>query len=166
MTVAVINHTVTRTRDPKELLNAVAPRIGHLTANVFDSGMTVWDREVALLLRDEVMVRDLAERILANAVMYMVASMEHPEVHLGVGKVVDIGVHQVILDTPVYFALCAAYNGGAYKHHAPFVQRRNDGTVVRTADFLRSVGFAPDKELWDRDGAECSPCDSKVPDSH
>lgn len=133
MTVTLQSPGTTRTRDPRELLNAVQPRIQHLSINVLDSGMTLWDREVALLLRDEVMVRDLAERIIGNAVMYVVASMEHPDVHLGVGKVVDIGVHQVILDT---------------------------------AEFLRSIGFDPDEELWARDGAECSPCDSKVPDSH
>ncbi|MBY8887883.1 hypothetical protein K7472_24020 [Streptomyces sp. PTM05] len=156
----------TRTRDPRVLLNGVQPRIRNLSVNVFDSGMTIWDREVALLLRDEVMVRDLAERILGNAVMYLVASMEHPEAHLGVGKVVDLGVHQIILDTPVYFAFCDTYNRGAYKHHAPFIQRRRDGIVLDTADFLRSVGFRPDEELWARDGAECSPCDNKVPDSH
>lgn len=166
MTVTLDNPAATRTRDPKELLNAVQPHIRHLSINVFDGGMTLWDREVALLLRDEVMVRDLAERILGNAVMYVIAAMEHPEVHLGVGKVVDIGVHQLILDTPVYFAFCDAYNGGAYKHHAPFIQRRGDGTVLRTADFLQSIGFEPDEELWGRDGADCSPCDSKVPDSH
>lgn len=38
--------------------------------------------------------------------------------------------------------------------------------VIRTADFLRSIGFDPDEELWARDGADCSPCDNKVPDSH
>jgi hypothetical protein len=154
-----------RTRDPKSILNAVREQVGHLTVNVADGG-TVWEREIALLLRDNTMVRDMAERILANAVMYTISAMEHPEVHIGVGKLVDIGVHQLILDTPVYFALCDTYNGGAYKHHAPFIQRRNDGTVIRTADFLRANGFAPDEELWAVDGAECSPCDSKVPDSH
>lgn len=108
MSTVLERPAATRTRDVRELLNAVQPHIRSLTLNVFDSGMTIWDREAALLLRDEVMVHDLAERILGNAVMYLVASMEHPEVHLGVGKVVDIGVHQIILDTPVYFAFCEA----------------------------------------------------------
>jgi hypothetical protein len=166
MTVLTERAPATRTRDPQELLNAVVPYLAHLTVNVLDGGLSVWERKIALLLRDEVMVRDLAERILGNAVMYMVASMEHPDVHIGVGKAVDIGVHQVILDTPVYFAFCDLYNGGAYKHHAPFIQRRNDGTVTHTAASLRSLGFEPDEELWARDGANCSPCDSKVPDSH
>lgn len=156
----------TDTRDPRELLNAVRPHVEHLTINVFDSGMTLWEREVALLLRDNEMVRDMAERILGNAVMYMITSIERPEWHLGVGKLVDKGVHQVYLDTPVLFAFFAAYNGGAFKHHAPFIQRRRDGIVLRTADLLRANGFEPDEELWAVDGANCSPCDNKVPDSH
>jgi hypothetical protein len=155
-----------RSRDPRDLLNAVQPYIRHLTVNVMDGGMTVWDREVALLLRDNTMVRDMAERILGNAVMYTLGCIEHPDVHLGVGKLVDIGVHQLILDTPVWFAICDAYNDGRYKHHAPFIQRRSDGLCLRAADFLTSIGFDVDEELWAIDGAECSPCDNKVPDSH
>lgn len=166
MTVMFDNPSYTRTRHPKELLDAVQPHIRHLTVNVLDSGMSLWDREVALLLRDHTMVRDMAERVLGNAVMYTIGCMEHPEVHLGVGKLVDIGVHQLILDTPVWWALCDAYNEGRYKHHAPFIERRRDGLCLRTADFLKSVGFDIDEELWAIDGTDCSPCDNKVPDSH
>ncbi|MFE5191615.1 hypothetical protein [Streptomyces sp. NPDC056628] len=166
MTVTLEPLASTRTRDPEELLNAVAPYITELTINVFDSGMSLWDREVALLLRDHTMVRDMAERILGNAVMYTIGSIEHPEVHLGVGKLVDYGVHQLILDTPVWWGIGRAYNGGAYKHHAPFITRRSDGLCLRTADFLKSIGFDVDDELWAIDGANCSPCDNKVPDSH
>ncbi|MEO3766434.1 hypothetical protein [Streptomyces sp. B5E4] len=160
----------TTERDPRALLDAVRPRIKELTYNVLESPgseqVTLWEREIKLLMRDGTMVRDMAERILDNAIMYLVTAMEHPEVHLGVGKIVDIGVHQIILDTPVYFAFCEAYNGGRYKHHAPLIDRRRDGTVLRTADFIRGCGFAPDEELWAMDGAECSPCDDKAPDSH
>ncbi|MYV44824.1 hypothetical protein GT031_04160, partial [Streptomyces sp. SID2888] len=74
MTVTIEQPTSTLIRDPKESLNAVAPHITELTTNVFDSGMTLWDREVALLLRDHTMVRDMAERILGNAVMYVMGS--------------------------------------------------------------------------------------------
>ncbi|AXQ62374.1 hypothetical protein ACF1AX_21225 [Streptomyces sp. NPDC014802] len=166
MTLALEAPVAARTRDPKLLLNALQPKLQHLTVNILDSGMSLWDREVALLLRDNTMVRDMAERILGQAVAYTVATMEHKDVHLGVGKLVDIGVHQLILDTPVYFAMCDAYNGGAYRHHAPFIQRRSDGLCIRTADFLRSDGWAVDEELWAIDGSDCSPCDNKVPDSH
>ncbi|RGD57935.1 hypothetical protein DR950_09155 [Kitasatospora xanthocidica] len=169
MTVALEAPTDTKFRDPRALLNAVRPYVKELTYNVFEGpGNTgdLYDREIALLLRDNTMVRNMAERILDNAIAYTITAMEHPQVHLGVGKIVDIGVHQLLLDTPVYFAVCEAYNAGRYKHHAPLIQRRNDGTVVRTAEFLRGNGFDADEELWAIDGANCSPCDDKVPDSH
>lgn len=169
MTVALEAPTETEFRDPRALLNAVRPYVKELTYNVFEGpGNTgdLYDREIALLLRDNTMVRNMAERILDNAIAYTITAMEHPEVHLGVGKVVDIGVHQLLLDTPVYFAICEAYNAGRYKHHAPLIHRRGDGIVIRTADFLRANGFDADEELWAVDGANCSPCDSKVPDNH
>ena len=74
-------------------------------------------------------------------------------------------MHQLILDTPVYFALCRLYNEGRYKHHVPLIQRRGDGTVLRTADAIRDNGFTPDEELRAVDGANCSPRDGKSPDS-
>ncbi|MDK1475310.1 hypothetical protein QNO07_18110 [Streptomyces sp. 549] len=117
-------------------------------------------------MRDNTMVFNMAERILANAVAYSITAMERPDVHLGVGKTVDIGVHQLILDTPVYFAFCEVYNGGRYKHHAPLIERRRDGIVIRTAEVIRANGFDADEELWAMDGADCSPCDNKAPDSH
>ncbi|MFJ4962790.1 hypothetical protein ACIP6P_10145 [Streptomyces sp. NPDC088729] len=89
-----------------------------------------------------------------------------PEVRRGVGRLVDLGVHQLILDTPAWWALCDTYNGGRYQHHAPFIERRNDGLCLRTAEFLASIGFDVDEELWAIDGTDCSPCDNKVPDRH
>ncbi|MEV0849581.1 hypothetical protein AB0J21_27530 [Streptomyces sp. NPDC049954] len=158
--------TPPRTRDPRELLNAAQRHVRHLPVNVSDCGLTPWDREIALLLRDNEMVRDMAERILGNAVMYLITAIERPDWHLGVGKLVDKGVHQIYLDTPVLFAFFTTHNNGEFKHHAPFIRRRRDGIVLRTADLLRENGFTPDEELWAVDGADCSPCDDKVPDSH
>ena len=103
------------------------------------------------------MVRDMAERILGNAVMYVMGSIENPDVHLGVGK--------LVLDTPVWWGVCHLCNGGRYKHHALFIERRNDGLCLRTGDFLTSQGWDIDEE-WAIGGANCSPCDNKVPDSH
>ncbi|MQS04375.1 hypothetical protein [Streptomyces alkaliterrae] len=169
MTTMLESPVSTAHRDPRALLDAVRPRVKECTYNVLESpgsGISLWEREIRLMMRDNVMVRDMAERIMANAIAYTVTAMERPELHIGVGKVVDIGVHTLILDTPVYFAFCDVYNGGRYKHHAPLIERRNDGLVIRTADIIREQGFEPDDELWAMDGANCSPCDSKVPDSH
>ncbi|MER0241308.1 hypothetical protein AAHZ94_04565 [Streptomyces sp. HSW2009] len=153
-----------RTRDPRTILNALQEHVPHLVADV---GVTdLWEREVRLLLRDSVAVRSLAERVLGQGIAYIVTAMENPGVDMGVGYTVDIGVHQLILDTPLYFALCDAYNDGRYKHHAPLIERRRDGVVARTAELIRASGFAVDDELWAADEPECSPCDDKVPDSH
>ncbi|MBB5939106.1 hypothetical protein [Streptomyces zagrosensis] len=154
----------TRTREPQIILNALAHRVPHL---ITDTEPTLWDREIALLLRDNsVMTRNTAERLLGQAIAYTITAMERKGVDMGVGYTVDVAVHALILDTPLYFALCDEHNSGQYKHHAPLIQRRCDGTVTRTADILRDNGFAVDDELWGMDAAECSPCDNKVPDSH
>jgi hypothetical protein len=172
MTVLAESPHVTQCRDPRELLNAVRPYVRECTYNVFEAPGNeggLWDREVALLMRDNMLTRSWAEEVLGNAVMYLMTAMERPDLHIGVGKIVDQGVHQIILDSPVYFAFCDVYNGrrgGGYKHHAPLVQRRTDGLVLRTVDVIRGQGFEPSEELWTVDGADCSPCDSKVPDSH
>ncbi len=154
----------TRTRDPRTILNTLVDRVPHLVADV--GVPDLWEREVQLLLRDSVTVRSLAERTLGQAIAYLITAMENPGVDMGVGYTVDIGVHQVILDTPLYFALCDEFNGGRYKHHAPLIERRRDGTVMRTAEIIRANGFDVDEELWSVDASECSPCDNKVPDSH
>ncbi|MEU7148516.1 hypothetical protein AB0B15_10825 [Streptomyces sp. NPDC045456] len=154
----------TRTRDPRVILNVLEERVPHLVADVGVDDL--WEREVQLLLRDSVVVRSLAERILGQGIAYLITAMENPGVDMGVGKTVDIGVHQIILDTPLYFAFCDQYNGGNYKHHAPLIERRRDGTVMRTADLIGKNGFEVDTELWASDESDCSPCDEKVPDSH
>ncbi|MEV0123134.1 hypothetical protein AB0I16_16600 [Streptomyces sp. NPDC050703] len=172
MTVLAESPAVTTTRDPRALLNAVRPHVKECTYNVLDAPGnegTLWDREIALLMRDNLLTRSWAEEILSNAVMYLMTAMERPDLHIGVGKIVDLGVHQIILDSPVYFAFCDLYNGprgGGYKHHAPLVQRRTDGLVLRSVDVIRGQGFEPSEHLWAVDGTECSPCDDKVPDSH
>nr|WP_239091762.1 hypothetical protein [Streptomyces sp. SID14478] len=163
---------VTASRDPRELLNAVRPFVREHTYNVFDAPGNegdLCDREVALLMRDNLLTRSWAEEILGNGVMYLITALERPDLHLGIGKIADLGVHQIYLDTPVAFAFFEVYNvakSGAYKHHAPLVQRRTDGLVLRTVDVIRGQGFEPSAEMWAVDGADCSPCDDKVPDSH
>ncbi|MGW3328244.1 hypothetical protein [Streptomyces virginiae] len=54
MTVVIENPSPapTRSRSPKEPLNAVQDKIKHLSVNILDDGMSIWDREIALLLRD------------------------------------------------------------------------------------------------------------------
>ncbi|MEU6064063.1 hypothetical protein ABZ864_06040 [Streptomyces sp. NPDC047082] len=163
MTVLLEAPEATKVRDPKALLDEIGQANPQL---IPDPGIGLWEREVRLLMRDTVRVRSLAERILGQGVAYLITAMEKPGNDMGPGFEVDQGVHQIILDTPVYFAICERYNCGRYKHHAPLIQRRRDGIVMRTAEIIRQNGFAIDRELWEVDASDCGPCDDKVPDSH
>ncbi|AZQ39079.1 hypothetical protein EJ357_41285 [Streptomyces cyaneochromogenes] len=163
MTVLLEAPQTTRVRDPKAILDEIGEANPHL---IPDPGIGLWEREVQLLMRDTVRVRSLAERILSQGVAYLITAMEKPGNDMGPGFEVDQGVHQIILDTPVYFAICERYNGGQYKHHAPLIERRRDGIVMRTAEIIRANGFTVDTELWEVDASDCGPCDDKVPDSH
>jgi hypothetical protein len=163
MTVLLEAPETTKVRDPKAILDEIGKANPHL---IPDPGIGLWEREVQLLMRDTVRVRSLAERILGQGVAYLITAMEKPGNDMGPGFEVDQGVHQIILDTPVYFAICERYNGGRYKHHAPLIERRRDGIVMRTAEIIRKNGFEIDMELWEVNASDCGPCDDKVPDSH
>ncbi|WP_439681829.1 hypothetical protein [Embleya sp. MST-111070] len=120
----------------------------------------VWDREVALLVRDHPFDTVTAARILGQAIAYLITAMETPadvEV-LGVGQLVDHGVHALILDTAIYADFCARHNNGEFLHHSPAIERKRDGTVGRTADAIEAAGFEVDRPLWEADLADCSPC--------
>uniref|UniRef100_UPI003F49847C glycine-rich domain-containing protein n=1 Tax=Amycolatopsis sp. CA-096443 TaxID=3239919 RepID=UPI003F49847C len=119
----------------------------------------VWDKEVGLLMRDNPFDKIMAERLLGQAVAYLITAMELRGQHreLGPGQLVDIAVHQLILDTRMYHAFCDTYLG-EYLHHVPEVERKGDGTVARTAEAIAALGFPVDWPLWEADFAKCSPC--------
>lgn len=135
-------------RDPKPFLENVHPG--------------EWDRLVTLLVRDNPFDTTMAERLLGQAVAYLITAMEHyddPKLqHIGCGYLVDIAVHTIILDTPFYRSFCAAHFDGRFLDHLPEIERRNDGTVVHTAVVLAQNGFWVDEPLWAADYAKCSPC--------
>ncbi|MFD8089006.1 hypothetical protein [Streptomyces malaysiensis] len=163
MTVTLDVARTTGLRDPKAILDDIGMANPQL---IPDLGIGLWEREVRLLQRDVVRVRSLAERIINQGVAYLITAMEKPGNDMGPGFEVDQGVHQIILDTPTYWAICEKYNQGRYKHHAPLIERRRDGIVMRTAALIAKNGFAIDAELWEVDASDCGPCDDKVPDSH
>lgn len=139
----------TATRDPRDF---VSPE--------------VWEREIALLMRDHPFDRSMAERVFSQAVAYLVTSFENRGQgrELGPGPLVDIGVHVFILDTRNYAEFCQRV-GGEFLHHVPAVEFKVDGTVMRTAHALVEAGFAVDWPLWEADAAKCSPCHPGT-DSH
>ena len=118
----------------------------------------VWDREIQLLVRDNPFDKVMAERIFGQAIAYLITAMENQGVPLGVGQLVDHGVHALILDTKVYREFCAEHFDGKFLDHIPEIERKRDGTVERTARAIEANGFVVDWPLWAHDFAKCSPC--------
>ncbi|MEW2274646.1 MULTISPECIES: glycine-rich domain-containing protein [Streptomyces] len=119
----------------------------------------LWDKQVGLLMRDHPYDSGMAARVLGQGYAYLLTAMSHRGERLGLvpGKLVDIGVHTVILDTMAYAELCEKFNGGQFLHHVPEVDMKNDGSVLKTADIVAADGWEVDLPLW-TDAADCGPC--------
>ncbi|PAZ09346.1 hypothetical protein CLM62_47080 [Streptomyces sp. SA15] len=119
----------------------------------------LWDKQVGLLMRDYPYDSVMAARVLGQGYAYLLTAMKHRGESLGLApsKLVDIGVHTVILDTVAYAELCAGYNDGVFLHHVPKVDMKNDGSVMKTAHMIAADGWEVDLSLW-ADAAECGPC--------
>ncbi|MGW6239478.1 hypothetical protein [Streptomyces sp. NPDC055094] len=119
----------------------------------------LWDKQVGLLQRDYPYDSIMAARVLGQGYAYVLTAMKHRGASLGLApsKLVDIGVHTIILDTVAYAELCATYNGGHFLHHVPKAEMKNDGSVMKTAHRIAADGWEVDLSLW-ADAAECGPC--------
>jgi hypothetical protein len=132
----------TTTRDPRSF---VTPQL--------------WERQIALLVRDNPVDTVMAERLLGQAIAYLITAMEKwgQGLEIGVGAPVDLAVHTLILDTRNYAEFCRRHHG-EFLHHVPEIDRKADGTIARTAQVIEQNGFAVDWPLWQADFGKCSPC--------
>jgi hypothetical protein len=119
----------------------------------------LWDKQVGLLMRDYPYDSVMAARVLGQGYAYLLTAMNHRGEKLGLApsKLVDIGVHAIILDTVAYAELCEKYNGGEFLHHVPKVDFKKDGSVMKTLSRVAADGWEVDLSLW-ADAAECGPC--------
>lgn len=119
----------------------------------------LWEKQVGLLMRDCPYDSVMATRVLGQGYAYLLTTMALRGEALGLApsKLVDIGVHTIILDTVAYAELCDKFNGGHFLHHVPKVEMKNDGSVVKTAHLVARAGWEVDLPLWE-DAAECGPC--------
>lgn len=143
---------------------APAPTVGPESSPFKDPRSCItpelWNKQVALLMRDYPYDEVMATRVLGQAYAYLLTAMASrgKALSLTPGHIVDIGVHTVILDTVAYAELCERYNGGAFLHHVPLVDMKADGSVMRTAHEIAVHGFEVDLPLWQADAAACGPC--------
>ncbi|RLL68066.1 hypothetical protein [Streptomyces sp. Z26] len=145
-TTAAFPSTADSTTGPARLVRDVVPTC-------------LWDKQVGLLMRDYPYDSIMAARVLGQGYAYLLTAMEHRGEKLGLApsKLVDIGVHTIILDTVAYAELCDRFNAGHFLHHVPKVAVKNDGSVMKTAHRVAADGWEVDLTLW-ADAAECGPC--------
>ncbi|MFE7191806.1 hypothetical protein [Kitasatospora sp. NPDC057541] len=141
--------------EPAQRSGAVAPRDPRAFVKP-----EVWDREIALLMRDHPFDEVMATRLFGAAVSYLITAMETwgRQLELCCGRIVDIAVHVFILDTVNYREFCAEHFDGRFLEHIPAIDFKYDGSVERTAQVIADHGFAVDWPLWEADYAKCGPC--------
>lgn len=110
--------------------------------------------------RDAEVDRPLAERIVREALVFLVACGRTPGVPLSPSRTVDEGWHAFILHTREYAEFCDRVVGH-FIHHTPDEEPGGDrleaeARVLSTVAHLRSAGLPADEELWSGRGGSCS----------
>lgn len=119
----------------------------------------LFDRVVDRIVRDEDMTRDLAVRVLEQALAFLAAcAVDHDEA-LAPSRLVDIGWHTFLLHTRAYAQFCQAI-AGRFLHHEPaepdtLSRGEVRETRRRTLAAIEAVGYLVDLDLWPGIHAEC-----------
>ncbi|MYT71392.1 MULTISPECIES: hypothetical protein [unclassified Streptomyces] len=131
----------------------------------------MWDRQVALLLRNSENTRELAERKFGQAVAYLVTCGENPDLLMGPTHAVDEAWHSFMLDS-IHYSHFTNRHFGRYLHHVPELSEGSDskdgGPLVleRTITAIKAAGFEIDADLWAMvDAADCNQCHAGCHDS-
>jgi hypothetical protein len=106
--------------------------------------------------------RDLAERIMDQALAFLVACAVNAGAPLAPSELVDIGWHTFLLDTREYAAFCVRV-AGRFIHHVPNDDERTgespSDVLARTVAAIRTLDFRLDDALWPRTAlGSCTGC--------
>jgi hypothetical protein len=114
---------------------------------------------VARVERDAKVDRERAERIMRQALAFLLACARNPETPLSPSREVDHGWHAFILHTREYADFCTRV-AGQFIHHAPedpgADRARAAARTEMTADVIRRTGLPVDEELWSIGQGACS----------
>lgn len=114
------------------------------------------------IVADEKLNRDLAERIVDQALAFLAACARNTGAPLAPSELVDIGWHTFILHTRDYADFCDRI-AGRFLHHVP----TEDGdsaatgeaahaTLARTVAAIERAGYAVDAALWPAVNGKCN----------
>src|SRR3954468_4333415 len=127
-----------------------------ITTSAQRTGRSLVSHDLFQLLTDRIvkterLERDLAERIMDQALAFLLACAANTGAPLAPSDLVDIGWHTFLLDTGEYAAFCDRV-AGRFIHHVPNDNEctsESPGEVLaRTVTAMRGLGFRLDKALW------------------
>lgn len=119
-------------------------------------------RLVGRIEKDERTSRELAERILDQALGYLKLASQQPSGHFSPSPLVDVGWHTFILYTREYDRFCRELTGGRFIHHEPTDEEgvpNLSAGPTSTMLAMRAAGISVDEPLWAHmNNADCSDC--------
>jgi hypothetical protein len=120
---------------------------------------TLFSRLAARIAHDADVDRDRAERIMRQALAFLLACARNPDTPLTPSKAVDEGWHAFVLHTREYADFCRQV-AGHFIHHAPDdPDGERPDTAARTemtVEVMRRTGLPVDDALWSEDRTSCS----------
>lgn len=127
----------------------------------------LFERLVSRIVKDEGHDRDLAERIMDQALVFLAACTQEHGAPLSPTPLVDVGWHTFILHTRDYSEFCQRI-AGRMIHHVPDVEtvtpRAATDRQQHTIDVILATGYEMDRGLWLADsGGNCNTGDSGEP---
>ncbi|MGH3914372.1 MAG: glycine-rich domain-containing protein [Pseudonocardiaceae bacterium] len=123
----------------------------------------LFERMVARIVADEQIERQLAERIMDQALAFLLACAGSQDKPLSPSKLIDIGWHTFILYTREYAAFCDEI-AGYFIHHVPDDEKTAsvepaEQALARSVEAIQAAGLVVDTDLWSvADPAECRNC--------
>lgn len=122
----------------------------------------LFERLVARIVADEQVERQLAERIMDQALAFLKACAENQVTPLSPSELVDIGWHTFILYTREYATFCDRV-AGYFIHHVPnddeaASSEPSEHALARSAEAIEAAGLVVDTDLWLSPDAMKGPC--------
>jgi hypothetical protein len=139
-----------------ELVTSAATSVRFCPRELITPGL--FDKLTHRVMTDDGQERDTAERIVEQALAFLVACARYPDRHLSPSEVVDAGWHAFIICTADYAEFCDRV-AGRFIHHRPNGpgDAGSGQAIGVTVAAMRDAGLSVDPGLW-VPRAGCSQC--------
>ncbi len=138
------------------------PAVSHLGSEACIRDLiasSLFDKLTLRVIADENCDQDTADRIIEQALAFLVTCARYPDAYLSPSQTVDAGWHAFILHTADYAEFCHRV-AGRFIHHRPNQpgESASEQQVIGvTIAAMRDAGLSLDPDLW-VPRAVCSQC--------